>query len=426
MKNAPIAVQDFFVVGISHKKAPLGVRARFHISEERTEEMMAAARACGLTNMFALATCNRTEVYGFARDRSVFIELLIAYSDATADDFMRYGFSLEGKEALHYLFRVGVGLESQILGDLQIFSQVKNAFQRFREGGLADGQFHRLLQHVSRANKRVKTRTNLSRGAASIAYAAIRHIYEYAETPHRMRILVIGAGHISRVLSQNLIKSGFDQVRLVNRTPERAAQMAGKVPGLQIGEYSCLAEEVAQADVVIVATGAQQPVLTSATYKATQMQSPQLVIDLAVPRNVDAALDDAEHLHVIHMDHLNDAKDEALAMRRKAIPEAEVLVEQELAECTQWMSTRKVAPAIEALKTRLEEIRRQEVDTYCGQLPEDQKQRIDSITSTIVRQIANHPIHHLKENTDQSEELTELLMAMFRTGGETNASAAQS
>lgn len=422
MKATPIDIAHFTVAGISHKKAPLGVRARFHISEERMDAMKSAADACGLRNLFALATCNRTELYGFTQDPATLGEMLIAYSDATPEDFRNYGFVLSGHDALRYLFRVGVGLESQILGDLQIYSQVKSAFQDFRTSGLADGQFQRLMQHVARANKRVKSQTNLSKGAASIAYAAGRHIYEFSHQPHRLRILVVGAGNISRVLTQNLVKSGFEHVRIVNRTQARAEQLAAKVPGLVLGDYQDLDQEIAQADAVIVATGAKQAVLDMSAYTQMPRDKHQLVIDLAVPRNVDAELDHHPQLQVIHMDHLNDAKDEALAMRRQSIPEAEAIVEAEMQACEEWMETRRVAPAIQALKQRLEYIRQQEIEQYCDNLPQAQREKIDRITSTIVRQIANYPIHHLKQHTDQSEALSELLMDMFQAGVDSSTS----
>ncbi|MDZ7695223.1 MAG: glutamyl-tRNA reductase [Balneolaceae bacterium] len=278
---------DFCVVGVNHWEASIEVREKFSLSDQQKEQLINGALREGIQSLFVVSTCNRTEI--FAKDTSPeeLIRLLITYSDATLDEFHRYGFEKEGRPAVDHLFQVTVGLDSQILGDLQIVNQVKEGYEFASHKDAVSGELHRLMQHVFRAHKRSRNETSLGEGAATTAYAAVQFARKTFENLTDKNILLIGTGKIGKVACKNLVSLGARKVTLINRTRDRAEFVADKYD-LEVADYDNLPAQIADSDLIIVATGAAEPVIAPEDMEPSLEEGRfKVMLDLSVPRNID-------------------------------------------------------------------------------------------------------------------------------------------
>src|SRR5699024_8263436 len=204
----PISTTDidsFCVVGVNHWEAAIKVRERFSLSDQQRQELLRAAKREGIQSLLVISTCNRTEIVAQQASPQELIRLLIAYSDATLEEFHTYGFEKEGQKAVEHLFKVTVGLDSQILGDLQIIKQVKESYEWSAKNEAVDGELHRLMQHVFRAHKRARNETSLGKGAATTAYAAVKFATQTFDNLSDKNILLVGTGKIGKVTCKNLV-----------------------------------------------------------------------------------------------------------------------------------------------------------------------------------------------------------------------------
>lgn len=198
-------IDNFCAIGVNHWEATIDIRERFSLSDSQKQELLDGARREGIESLFFISTCNRTEIVAQQADAQELIRLLITYSDATLEEFHSYGFEKTGEKAIEHLFKVTVGLDSQILGDLQIVNQVKEAYQFAADADMVNGELHRLMQHVLRAHKRSRNETSLGQGAATTAYAAVKFATNTFGSLQDRKILLVGTGKIGKVTCKNLL-----------------------------------------------------------------------------------------------------------------------------------------------------------------------------------------------------------------------------
>src|SRR6056297_1254656 len=254
-------ITDFCAVGVNHWEASIDVRERFSLKNAHKRKLIEGAKREGVNSLFVVSTCNRTEIFAQDVTPQELIRLLVTYSNASLEEFHNYGFEKEGQQAVEHLFQVTVGLDSQILGDLQVVNQVKEGYELAGELDAVDGELHRLMQHVFRAHKRSRNETSLGEGAATTAYAAVKFAVETFDSLKDKNILLVGTGKIGKVTCKNLVNLGAKKLTLINRTRERAEFVADKFD-LMVADMEQLPEEIAGADLIIVATGAKKPVIT--------------------------------------------------------------------------------------------------------------------------------------------------------------------
>src|SRR5690606_18281892 len=355
----------------------------------------------GIEALLVTSTCNRTELYGFAAHPYQLIKLLCENTNGRVEDFEKVAYVYKNKEAISVMFQVGTGLDSQILGDFEIISQLKTAFIRSKKMGLTNPFLERLINSVIQASKRIKKQTGISSGATSVSFAAVQYIMARVPYVSEKNILLFGTGKIGRNTCENLIKhTGNDHITLINRTKGKAEKIAGKF-NLSVRDLSELSSEIEKCDILIVATGAQSPTV-SADLIPTGKE--MLILDLSVPKNVDDAIADTKHVTLAHLDHLSRMTDQALERRKTFIPQAENMIDEVKNEFTEWLGTRKFAPTIKALKKKLKSLKDAELDFQRKKINGFNDEQAEIIGNRIIQKITTHFANHLKENNASADE----------------------
>lgn len=408
-----LQITDFCAVGVNHWEASIDVRERFSLKQAQKQELIEGAKREGINSVFVVSTCNRTEIFAQDVTPQELIRLLVTYSNASLDEFHNYGFEKEGRQAVEHLFQVTVGLDSQILGDLQVVKQVKEGYDLASEMDAVDGELHRLMQHVFRAHKRSRNETSLGEGAATTAYAAVKFAVKTFDNLKDKNILLVGTGKIGKVTCKNLINLGARKLTLINRTRERAEFVADKFD-LQVADMEQMPKEIAEADLIIVATGAKEPVITLDDMKPSLLD-PQfkVMVDLSVPRNIDPEIGEMDFVDLANMDFLTDVTDEAYRKREENIPLVKKIIEDELTDYKNWLSKQKVVPTIKALTNKFDSIREDEYDFFKNKISDTDKEKVENLTRRIVNKIAAYSIEHLRDH-HESEQVTKVVNDMFK------------
>ncbi len=401
----------FYAIGLSYKKADAEMRGKFSLDENAKTNLLHQAKRDKIESLVVTSTCNRTEIYGFAQHPFQLIKLLCENSQGTVEDFQKVAFVYKNHEAITHLFRVGTGLDSQILGDFEIISQLKNAFVQSKNHQLANTFLERLVNAVIQANKKIKTETEISSGATSVSFAAVQYIFKNVEAISSKNILLFGTGKIGRNTCENLVKhTKHEQITLINRTKDKAEKIAKKL-NVIVKDYSDLQLELQKADVVVVATGAQNPTIDKAILN---LKKPLLIIDLSIPKNVHENVKDLEQVSLIHMDQLAEMTDETLENRKKHIPAAEAIIEEIKEEFIAWTKQRKFAPTIHALKAKLNAIKEGELNVQRKKIANFDEEQAELISARIIQKITNHFANHLKDDETMVDESIEWIEKIFQ------------
>ncbi len=401
----------FYSVGLSYKKADAEVRGQFSLDAVAKTRLLEQAKNDGIESLIVTSTCNRTEIYGFAEHPFQLIKLICDNSNGSVDAFQKVGFVYKNQEAINHLFRVGTGLDSQILGDFEIISQIKTSFAHSKSMGLANAFMERLVNAVIQASKRIKTETEISSGATSVSFASVQYILKNVEDISNKNILLFGTGKIGRNTCENLVKhTKNEHITLINRTKDKAEKLAGKL-NLIVKDYSELHLELQKADVVVVATGAQNPTVDKAILN---LKKPLLILDLSIPKNVHENVEELEGVTLIHMDYLSQLTDETLENRKLHIPAAEAIIEDIKEEFLIWMKGRKFAPTINALKDKLNAIKVSELDFQSKKIADFNEAQAEIISNRIIQKITTHFANHLKDDDTMVDESIEWIEKVFK------------
>ena len=401
----------FYAVGLSYKKADAEMRGKFSLDDKAKQNLLHQAKEEGLESLVVTSTCNRTEIYGFAQHPFQLIKLLCENSQGTVEDFQKVAFVYKNNEAITHMFRVGTGLDSQILGDFEIISQLKNAFVQSKELNLANAFLERLVNAVIQASKKIKTDTQISSGATSVSFASVQYIFKNVEDISNKNILLFGTGKIGRNTCENLVKhSKHEHITLINRTKDKAEKIANKL-NVIVKDYADLQLEIQKADVLVVATGALNPTVDKAILN---LKKPLLILDLSIPKNVNENVNELDGVTLVHMDQLAQMTDETLENRKKHIPAAEAIIEEIKDEFMAWTKQRKFAPTIHALKAKLNTIKEGELNFQRKKLANFDEEQAELITARIIQKITNHFANHLKDDETMVDESIEWIEKIFQ------------
>lgn len=401
--------KHFYAIGVSYKNADLKTRGDFSLSLEQKDTLALEAKREGIEEILINSTCNRTEIYAHVNHPIQLINLLCKHSKGSLAVFNEIGYTHKNKAAFHHIFKVGTGLDSQILGDFEIIGQLKQGFFRSKKLGMGHGFMERLVNAVIQASKRIKTETKISSGATSVAFASVQHIINTIEEISEKNILLFGTGKIGRNTCENLIKhTENDHIVLINRTHEKAKHIAGKFNVL-VKEYGELPTEIRKTDVLIVATGAQQPTISK---DIIHKDTPLLILDLSIPSNVHPNVEELEQVTLINLDALSQITDKALEDRRQYIPQAEAILEEVKDEFLQWLEHRQYAPALRALKAKLtaqqsSEIKNQEKKAVL-------KPEAVSVSDQMIQKITGQLANYLKENPSKANTTLDVIQEVFQ------------
>ena len=403
----------FYALGLSYKKADATIRGKFSLDTKAQSDLLVQAKAEGIESLIVTSTCNRTEIYGFANHPYELIKLLCDNSNGSVEEFREVAYIYKNQEAVNHMFRVGTGLDSQILGDFEIISQIKIAFNSSKLEGLVNTFLDRLVNSVIQASKKIKTDTEISSGATSVSFASVQYIIRNVEEIGNKNILLFGTGKIGRNTCENLVKHTKNgHITLINRTKNKAEILAGKL-NVIVKDYANLQEEIQQADVLVVATGAKNPTIDKTLLN---LKKPLLILDLSIPRNVNPDVEQIPGVSLIHLDYLSQITDDTLERRKQHIPAAEAIIEDIKLEFNTWMNGRKYAPTIHALKAKLNDIVASELAFQRKKTSNFDEAQADLIGSRIIQKITSHFASHLKDENTSIDESIEFIEKVFQIG----------
>lgn len=346
-------ISNFYVAGINYKKSDACVRGQFAISNEQYANILKRASQQGLNEVFILSTCNRTEIYGFAYCSHQLVELLCSETIGDTETFKNSAYIKHGMQAVEHVFNVGAGLDSQILGDYEIVGQLKNAIKFSKEQGFVGAFTERLINCVLQSSKLIKNNTELSGGTVSVSFAAVQYIKNVVFSPSSKNILLLGVGKIGRNTCKNLVDYlDTHNITLINRSPEKAEELALEL-GLRSASLENLHEQVAKADIILVATNSPEPTILK---EHVEGHNEKLIIDLSIPYNVHEDAQQLPNVQMVNVDELSKMKDETLKMRMAEVPKAKMIISEIMGEFNEWCEMRKHVPMLKELKIKLKEL----------------------------------------------------------------------
>jgi glutamyl-tRNA reductase len=391
---------NVLLVGTSHRLAPVEVRERVAVTPDAAAEL--AARLAGDGEAVCLSTCNRTELYlasadGDDAERRA-TDALAELGGVSLDELDPYLYRLEHEAAVVHLFRVAAGLDSLVPGEGEILGQVRTAYERGSVGPLLD----RLFRDALHTGKKVRTETAIAESPGTTSSAAAALAAQVFGDLEGSRIAIVGAGKIGALAARRLIKRGADLSFVANRTEERGRLLADELGGTAL-PLARVAEALDTADIVISSTSSADVVLTRddvASALPTRKGRPLLLVDLAVPRDLDPSINELPDCYLYDIDDLEAVVQETMAGREAEFAKAEAIAVAEAGRFRDWLATRDVVPAIASLRERAEQIRRGELAKASGwlaELPERERDAVESLTTQIVNKVLHEPIVRLKD-----------------------------
>ena len=417
-----------FLLGVSHRTAPVDLRERLDFSSRDVGAAVEAlATRSSAAESVVLSTCNRSEIYVASGDpvraRDDLVAFLSDYHQLPQDLFLPHLFAHDDEAAARHLFRVAAGLDSLVVGEPQILGQVKDAFQAAAERHCTGPLLSKTFHWAFGVGKRVRSETALGEGAVSVSFAASALARKIFGRLDGRRVLVVGAGEISALTARHLRSHGVAEIVITSRTAAHADALAADVGGRTV-PWGEMRQAMAGADIVVTATGSQRPIISRADVEAVtgrRRAEPLFIIDLAVPRDVDPAVSEIEQVFLYNVDDLRGIVQENMARRGAEIAHAEAIVAEELTRFTAWQRSRRAIPTVVALRQRFESIRRaelQRLDARLSGLPPEARERVDEVTRLIVEKLLLEPTEQLKALPDAETQAayTEAVSRLFRLG----------
>lgn len=405
-------LDGLFAIGTSHVVAPTSLREALAMSKERARKFLSELDSVLPTVHEAaiLSTCTRTEIYLVAPDRSAAEKVRDRLASRGADQGLkpeRHIYLLEGEAAARHVFRVAAGLDSIVLGEGQILSQVKDARRLAWAEGTCGTVLCQLLDDAVRCGKRIRTETRLNRGSVSIASASVRFLEHELGGLQGRTVLVLGTGETGGLAARVLAKRGPESLVVVNRT-RRAAESLAREVGARVESLRDLADVLAHCDAAICATASAEPVLGSELLLRVQRarsSRPLVLVDIANPRDVDPAVAEVPGVVLIDLDDMREHVEGTHAQRREEVDPAEHIVDEELGRFLQWLDARDVVPLLRALRETFHEIGDEVIEAEVRRFGEEHREPLSRATQRLLNKLLHTPTVRLKSldpsmNTD--------------------------
>ncbi|WP_297335565.1 glutamyl-tRNA reductase [Algoriphagus sp.] len=409
----------FRALSLSHKTAPVQIRELIALDERSIHDILLKLKEFfSMNDALILSTCNRTEVY-YSHDLDLSTEIikLIGLEKGMADvvNYLEY-FEIfnEDKSAIDHLFRVAMGLEAQVVGDIQISNQVKRAYQASADLDMSGPFLHRLMHTIFFTNKRIVQETTFRDGAASLSYATIELIDSLTSNTYQPRILLIGVGEIGEDVAKNMIYLPDAKVKITNRTLSKAEAIAAEM-GFEVVPFDNCLEAMKEADVIVSSIHRDEPFITKKLISQFEIQSYKLLVDLSVPRSIETTVEDVPGVILYNVDNIRSKASEALEKRLAAVPKVEDIIQESITEFYNWKKEMMVSPTINKLKQSLEQIRQEELSRYLKNSTEEEFAIIDKITKSMMQKILKVPVVQLRAacKRDEAEEMIDLISDLF-------------
>ena len=399
---------NFYVIGISYRNADLYTRGKYSLSKEQRLVILEKAKSLKIKEIFISSTCNRTEIYSIAENSSILVNLLCENSNGDLETFEKLGYVFKNIEAINHIFKVGTGLDSQILGDFEIIGQLKNSINHSKNRNLIGNFTERLMNCVIQSSKRIKTETKISSGATSMAYAAVQFIINEVDNVSNKNVLLIGTGKIGRNTCENLVKHTENKkITVINRSKKKAEMLGHKFDVL-VKDFGEIYSEIEKADIIVLATGAEEPLIKNNLLKNKRNL---LIVDLTIPSNIqiDKTL---KNVRIVNLDDLSKVTHNTLSERRKHIPKANEIIEEIKREFLQWVYDRRYAPALKALKDKL--IKQQNAEMSSRKKKNGVAIHDPSLSYEMIHKITGQFAFYLKENPSKANDAMNIFNEVFQ------------
>ena len=397
---------NIIVVGLSHKTAPVQVREKVAFAPTQMDKPLHQLVAIpDVTEAIIVSTCNRVEIYACTRDIAGGIarvkRFLADYHSFPLESLEPHLYSHHGEDAIRHVFRVAASLDSMVVGEPQILGQIKTAYgyaAEFKSSGII---LNRFLHKAFSVAKRVRTETKIASSAVSVAFAAVELAKKIFNDLSDKTVMLIGAGEMCELAAKHFLNSGVRGLMVTNRTFERAEKLAEEFDGTAI-RFEALFDQLHKADIILSSTGAPHTIIGAKDLDDVMRRrklKPMFFIDIAIPRDIDPAVNDVENVYLYTVDDLQEVVTANLQQRSEEAKKAEDIVSQEIGQFFKWLSSLEVTPTIVALRTKFDEIRRAELEkTVAGWkdlTPEGQK-RLEALTNAVMNKLLHPPTSLLK------------------------------
>ncbi len=412
------------VIGVNHRTSPVTLLEKLAISDSSMPKALHSLTVRNdIREAVVLSTCNRTEVYAvverFHGAYSDIRDFLCETSGISADQITPHLYSQHDDDAIVHLFEVTAGLDSAVLGETEIVGQVRSAWERAMEEGASRNTLNLLFRYALEVGKRARTETAISRSTASVSHAAVEMANEILGSIDGKRVLVVGAGEMGEGVASALSRAGVESVTVVNRTPSRGEALAEKV-GARVSVFESLEEELAVADVVVACTGAGGVIIDHPMVERarTGVARPLLLVDIALPRDVEARVGEIDGVTLRDLDDLSQWAERGINKRAGEVDQVKDIISHEVERFTLDQAQRQAAPLVAQLREVVEQIRAAEIErfgTRLADLTEEQREVVESITRGIVAKLLHTPSVRLREaaGSPQGERLSAAVRDLF-------------
>jgi glutamyl-tRNA reductase len=421
-------IDALFIAGLSHRTAPLDVREQLALEADKLREVLSDLAGSGVcSELMILSTCNRVEIYGVAdvagEARGAAFRRLGAQRGLDLHALEPLLYTVTGAEAIRHAFRVAASLDSMVLGEPQILGQVKDAFALAQSCRTIGPTLHALMSQAFAVAKRVRTDTEIGRYAVSVSFAAVELARKIFGSLGGKAVLLIGAGEMGELAARHLQDQGALPLYVANRTWGRAQELARDLAGTPV-RYEDVTAVMAEVDIVITSTAAPEPIVRAEDVEAVlraRHARPLFFIDIAVPRNVEPAVNDLANVFCYDIDDLRSVVESNLRERQREAQRGEALVEREVAKFADRLKDLEVVPTIVSLREKLEEIRRAELERALGRLPgadEATRQALDALSQSIVNKVLHAPTVKLRDSSraGHGRRWVEVISELFGLG----------
>lgn len=346
-------LDSFCVAGINYRKSDISIRGKFSVLPEHSVLLLEEAVQKRFPGCMVLSTCNRTEIYGICDHPHQLMEMLCIHTHGSMKDFIEHGYQYKGLAAVEYLFKVAAGLDSQIIGDYEILSQLKLAAKQSKEHFCLNSFMERVVNFSLQSSKEIKTRTKLSSGTVSVSFAAIEIIKEKIADIDNKKILLVGAGKFGNHIGKNLKNylSG-SSLLFINRTDQKAFDLAKECSG-EFELYKNLDKAAANADVIIVSSTSDKYIIHPSYFTG---EKSTLILDLSVPQNVDPAVKNLKGITLLNVDEISVILDKTISLRQAEIPKAMEIINSTMLDLCNWYRKQEINPLLRIVKTQLYEL----------------------------------------------------------------------
>lgn len=413
------------IVGLSHKTAPVEIREKLAFSPTAmARPLRQMLELPTIAEGLIVSTCNRVEIYAATKEPDAAMaevrRFLAEYHEITPEEINDNLYDYQGEDAIRHLFRVASSLDSMVLGEPQILGQIKTAYGYAAEFKTAGLILNRFLHKAFSVAKRVRTETGIASNAVSVSFAAVELARKIFDRLDDKGVMIIGAGEMCELAARHFVSNGVSKVLVTNRTFERAEKLAAEFQGRAI-PFDSFVDHLAEVDIVMTSTGAPNFILGKRQMEEVlkrRKNRPMFLIDIAVPRDIDPKVNKIDNAYLYDVDDLQGVVQANLRERKKEASKAEAIIKQEIGQFHQWLGNLEVKPTVIALRHKLEEIRRQELEKTFGNLKDlssKQRKSIEAMAGAIINKVLHQPTAVLKraQNDTSGEDYVDAVRVLF-------------